>query len=237
MTSPDEADRLADYLLGLMDAGEAAAFEARLAGDAVLMREVAMWRDRLAELDATAVPVAPSDRLWPSIAAALGPRGTHRPAVTGARWADRLWRNLGFWRATGLAGATAALLLAIGLAAVALRPPPAPLLVAVLTSAEGGPPGAIVEIDRDGRARLIPLLDIPVPQGSALEVWTLPSADRGPVSVGLIDAARGIVLDTRSLPAIHGDQLFEITLEPETGSPIGRPTGPILFKGLTAVAL
>ena len=28
-------------------------------------------------------------------------------------------------------------------------------------------------------------------------------------------------------------QLFEITLEPENGSPTGRPTGPILYVGRT----
>jgi anti-sigma-K factor RskA len=33
------------------------------------------------------------------------------------------------------------------------------------------------------------------------------------------------------------NQLFEITLEPEGGSPNGRPTGPILFKGNAARAL
>jgi anti-sigma-K factor RskA len=33
------------------------------------------------------------------------------------------------------------------------------------------------------------------------------------------------------------DQLFEITLEPRSGSPTGRPTGPIIAKGLTARSL
>jgi anti-sigma-K factor RskA len=30
-----------------------------------------------------------------------------------------------------------------------------------------------------------------------------------------------------------GDLVFELTLEPATGSPIGWPTGPILFVGQT----
>jgi anti-sigma-K factor RskA len=37
----------------------------------------------------------------------------------------------------------------------------------------------------------------------------------------------------RDLPGPGPDQLFEITLEPRTGS----PTGPILYKGLTAPTL
>jgi anti-sigma-K factor RskA len=35
------------------------------------------------------------------------------------------------------------------------------------------------------------------------------------------------------LPALGPQQLFEITLEPDGGSPIDRPTGPILFVGST----
>ena len=84
---------------------------------------------------------------------------------------------------------------------------------------------------------LLPLAAIDVPEGKALEVWTLPSRERGPVSVGLMDRARALTLSLKDLPAPRPDQLFEITLEPATVSPIGRPTGPVLFKGNTALAL
>ena len=46
----------------------------------------------------------------------------------------------------------------------------------------------MVEAYDDGTARLIPLTAIPVPEGRALQVWTLPSRERGPVSVGDLDA-------------------------------------------------
>ena len=77
----------------------------------------------------------------------------------------------------------------------------------------------------------------PTPAGRALQVWTLPSRERGPVSVGLMDQARTLQLSLKDLPPPGPDQLFEITLEPATGSPTGRPTGPVLFKGNTALAL
>jgi anti-sigma-K factor RskA len=73
-----------------------------------------------------------------------------------------------------------------------------------------------------------------VPAGKALEVWTLYDKARGPVSLGLIDRAQRARFQTASLPA-RPDQLYEITLEPSTGSPIGRPTGPVLMKGLASV--
>ena len=52
-----------------------------------------------------------------------------------------------------------------------------------------------------------------------------------------MNQARTLQLSLKDLPAPRPDQLFEITLEPATGSPTGRPTGPVLFKGNTALAL
>lgn len=55
--------------------------------------------------------------------------------------------------------------------------------------------------------------------------------------MGLVDQARTVRLDLGKLPLPGENQLFEITLEPETGSPTGKPTGPILMKGLTSGTL
>jgi anti-sigma-K factor RskA len=41
-------------------------------------------------------------------------------------------------------------------------------------------------------------------------------------------------LNLSDLPSPATNQFFEITLEPAGGSPTGRPTGPILFKGNAA---
>ncbi|MEI8154770.1 MAG: anti-sigma factor, partial [Hyphomicrobiales bacterium] len=98
-------------------------------------------------------------------------------------------------------------------------------------------PGGVVHAFADGRVVLVPITSIAVPAGRALEVWTLPSRERGPVSVGLMNQARTLQLSLKDLPPPGTDQLFEITLEPATGSPTGRPTGPVLFKGNTALAL
>ena len=45
------------------------------------------------------------------------------------------------------------------------------------------------------------------------------------------DAGGAIELPLERLPDLRPEQLFEITLEPEGGSPIDRPTGPILYIG------
>ena len=49
--------------------------------------------------------------------------------------------------------------------------------------------------------------------------------------LGLLEAARSVVLEGPDLPQPREDQLYEITVENEGGSPTGRPTGPILVKG------
>ncbi|MGL5114801.1 MAG: anti-sigma factor domain-containing protein, partial [Beijerinckiaceae bacterium] len=73
--------------------------------------------------------------------------------------------------------------------------------------------------------------------GRILEVWTLQSREQGPVSIGRMDQARTLKLDLARLKRPDVGHLFEITVEPPGGSPTGRPTGPILMKGLVGVAL
>jgi anti-sigma-K factor RskA len=98
-------------------------------------------------------------------------------------------------------------------------------------------PAAVVNAFADGRTELVPLRTIAVPPDRALEIWTLWDRAVGPRSIGLLDQARSVRLNLENLPKPGPNQLFEITLEPKTGSPTGRPTGPILMKGLTSTAL
>ena len=100
-----------------------------------------------------------------------------------------------------------------------------PVYVAILVNDDTKQPGAVVNAFANGRVEMIPLTDINVPPGRALEIWTLWDRDRGPRSVGLIDRAQTVRLNLDKLPPTGPDQLFEITLEPAGGSPIGRPTG------------
>ncbi len=93
-----------------------------------------------------------------------------------------------------------------------------------------GVPGAIAEIYHDGRISVVPIHDFPVPKGKTLQVWTLWDKEKGPISVGLIERTRHALFFRSDLPAGQ-QQLYEITLEPEGGSPTGRPTGPVLVKG------
>lgn len=133
-------------------------------------------------------------------------------------------------------GALATLVLAIAAGLLWQQRATTPVFVAILVT-DANRPAAVVNAFADGRAELVPLDAIAVPPDRALEIWTLWDRARGPVSVGLIDAARSVQLRVEDLPRTRPDQLFEITLEPRGGSPIGRPTGPILMKGNAQRAL
>ena len=93
-------------------------------------------------------------------------------------------------------------------------------------------PGAIVEAFANNSVHIIPLEAVDVPDGKILEVWTKPNEEIGAVSLARFLRSTEIVLPATQLPAPQGGQLYEITLEDAPGSPTGKPTGPILFKGL-----
>jgi anti-sigma-K factor RskA len=240
-----EHDQLAaQYVIGLLDGDERRIAERLSEDDTDFQAAVAQWQVRLAELDATVVPVLPGSELWSRIEADLdrapAPLQVDDPAPVvisraGTAFAA-LWRSLPFWRITGIAGALASLVLALGLGLLATRAAREPVLIAVLLT-EQNRPAAIVNAFANGNAELIPLEAIPVPPERALEIWTLWDQARGPISIGLIDQARTVRLNVKNLPQTSSNQLFEITLEPATGSPTGRPTGPVLMKGTTSPAL
>jgi anti-sigma-K factor RskA len=236
MSPPDRDERTlaAEFVLGLLDQRARADAERRLATDPAFAREVEGWRMRFAEFDDSAEARPAGDALWRRIEAALSEGARPRTVDEASRWA-RLWDNIAVWRTATFGTALAALLLAVGLGFAIQAARQQPTLVAVLL--DGERPGAVVQAFADGRVVLVPLTAINVPPGRALEVWTLPSRERGPVSVGLMDRARTLQLQLKDLPMPGPNQLFEITLEPATGSPTGRPTGPILFKGNTAQTL
>lgn len=232
--SAEEIRALAgEYALGLLDPVAATKIERRAEREPELAAAIAEWRGRLIELDDAATPEAPSDGLWariekgieapsPAPAAAAAPK---RPSLL-----SRLWSDVPALRGAALAGAAASVALAV-LAGVSYRDAQrTPQVIAVLLTSDNRP-GAIVEVFADGSSYVAPLSDVSVPADRIMQVWTLPDRQTGPVSLGLLTDDGSARLQPVSLPAPKPQQLYEITLEPSGGSPTGKPTGPILFKG------
>ncbi len=244
MTGDEDLDRLAaEYVLGLLDGEDVARAERMFAGDRSFAASVARWREHFAELDATAAPVPASVRLWSRIEAGIAEERSAPAQATPVLIPDprnafrALWRSLAFWRLAGLAGAAAALLLAVGFGFMATQRARTPVHVAILVKEGTNQPGAVVNAFANGQVELVPLESIEVPHNHALQIWTLWDRAIGPRSVGLVHQAHSVRLNLENLPKPGPNQLFEITLEPAAGSPTGRPTGPILMKGTTAAAL
>ncbi|MGE7473110.1 anti-sigma factor [Bosea sp. NPDC003192] len=240
--SPEAVALAGEYVLGLLEGREREAAEQHLEQDSAFAAAVERWRRHFAALDATAAPITPPADLWPRIETGLAgliqpaaSAATARQAMAGSSRVAEWWNSLFVWRGAAFAGALATILLAAGLFGALDRAKRQPLMVAVLLT-EGNAAAAVVNTFADGRVEMLPLQSIDVPAGKALEIWTLWDRAVGPRSVGLIDRARSTPLRLDNLPLGNG-QLFEITLEPASGSPTGRPTGPIIAKGTTSQRL
>lgn len=222
----DRSVAAGEYVLGTLAEDDRRAFERALGGDAALRAEVAYWQDRLLALTREAAPASPPRDLWQRIERRL------TPAAAAPRHA---WQRLGWWRGLSAVALAACVLLA-GLLVLRLQAPaPAERYVAVLQAPGGGGNGWFVEVDtRTATLRLVPVAGgrtAPIPADRVLQFWTKAPDAAGPSSLGLVPAGTAVELPAGRLPALVPEQLFEITLEPAGGSPLGRPTGPVLFLG------
>lgn len=242
MIRVNDMDALADeFVLGLLDQADVHALQREIERNPELRQAVARSRERFLPLDMTASPAPLSSNLWtkieeqleapatsPAPAAKVAPK---RSPATPTQTANdnALKKHLTFWRATALSGVAASLLLVATLG-WSLTRTVEPMVMAVLVN-EAGDVQAVVEDFGSERAVVRLLADVSVPTDRTMQVWTLPSKETGPVSMGLLSQSRSTRLEPPSLPSPKDSQLYEITLEPAGGSPTGRPTGPILAKG------
>ena len=225
MSGEDLDDRADDFVLGLLeDRAETDAAES-LATDPAWAAAVGRARDKLLPLDMTAEEQPLAAHLWTSIR----PRLRDAAPVVALPVARSESKRRRF--------VPAALAACIGLLAGALLGgswfASEPVVIAVLL-AEDGTPTAVVEDYGSTEAHIRFVSDVEVPQNRQMQVWTLPSAEMGPVSLGVLSGADAAALNPPRLPLPNNGQLYEITLEPYGGSTTGRPTGTILAKGLAA---
>ena len=234
-TDRDELDRLAgEYVLGLLENDERDAFEIALAKDANAREALRHARERFLEFDITAPKGEAPEALWSRIDAGLdGEEVAEAPRARIYSFPVKPQRQ--FWQGFAAASAAAAViaLLAFGTLRTLLLPAQ-PQLIVVLLDAEAQPE-ALVEAYASQDVRVVPLQAFNVPEGKTYQVWTLPDQETGPVSLGLIERSEAITLSARGLPPPQPDQLYEITVENEGGSPTGRPTGPIVAKGFARI--
>lgn len=157
---------------------------------------------------------------------------THNDHPSAKRLSKTVW----------VGGATVAIFLT-GLLTLAFLPrtpvePPvtivevAPTKAAILQApGQSSTPGWVVTIDPGGNVLLTPKVRTDIPANASVQLWTYNKTIPQPRSLGLIDPNQPVAVPANLMGEIGEDQFFEMTQEPQGGSPTPEPSGPVLFIG------
>jgi anti-sigma-K factor RskA len=221
-----------EYVLGTLGAEQRAEVQRRLEREADLRKAVDDWEIRLLALTDLAKPIVPSASLWNRIEQSLDALST-APGTQATAQRDRVtrwWDSLNLWRSVAGFGVAASLALTAVL--VTQQPAkPLPSYLVVLVAPQDKAPGWVIQANNSRDIQLIPLGETSIPDDKALQFWTKADDWQGPVSLGLVKPGQVLSVPLDSLPPLQPNQLFELTLERSTGSPVNKPTGPIQFIG------
>lgn len=229
--SPNNIDELAsEYVLGTLSAEHRIEVQKRLAQDADLRAVVDAWEQRLLALTELAEPQNPTPLLWRRIERSLNSNDRRASGVAAAAKPISWWNLLPLWRGLAGTGLVATLLLGAVLLIQTAPVNPTTYLV-VLVAPQNQAPGWVIQASNPRKIQLIPLGVAQVPTDKALEFWTKADGWQGPVSLGLVKPGQTLSVPLDKLPPLEPNQLFELTLENPSGSPTGKPTGPVQFIG------
>jgi len=210
----------AQYVLGTLRGRARRRFERLCARNGQALDAVRRWEDRLVDLLAGVVPVAPSAVVWDQIRFRVRRDRELRPKRVGA--------TFGNWR-FALAAGIAALAIAFGLW-TGFRPPAAQPFASFWDQQQGQlwnieAPRTRVEL------RIAAAENLRLDAARAYELWALPADGAAPVSLGLMPKSGRITLELNDAQrlALSRSLKIAISLEPPGGSPTGAPTGPVLF--------
>jgi len=210
----------AQYVLGTLRGRARRRFERVCARNAKALDAVRQWEDRLVDLLAGVVPVAPSAVVWDQIKFRVRRDRALRP--------KRVFATFGNWR-FALAAGIAALAIAFGLW-TGFGPTTAQPLASFWNQEQGQlwnieAPRNRVEL------RIAAAENLQLDAARAYELWALPADGAAPVSLGLMPKSGRITLELNDAQrmALSRSRKIAISLEPPGGSPTGAPTGPVLF--------
>lgn len=229
------------YVLGALSPEERAHFEAQMHNNEHLQKQVNDFQAQMLslsdQLPLEPVPAGFSARLEQSLdKLEFANRATSAksPASTS------LWNSLNLWRGFAMAGFLTTVFLSVQLLQTAPQIETQTRYVAVLVAPQEKTPGWIIQANTqtpEPTIELIPVGTVEIPEGKALQFWTKAEGWDKPVSLGLVKKGQSLEVNIDELPPLEANQLFELTLEDETGSPTGLPTGPIYSIGRGVVTL
>ena len=232
---PDNDDNLSgQYVLGTLTQEERKAFESRLANNIELQKAVNQWQAHFLsitdQLPPQQAPQPLSERIERSLDELENKTKITAAKITTINPLQSFWQNIALWR--GVAAACLMLAMVFGVQLQNIVPTMSePTYIAVLVAPEDKTPGWIIQTSHTNQMQLVPLGAVEIPKGKALQFWTKAEGWDAPVSLGLVQKGETLNVDINKLPPLTENQLFELTIEDETGSSTGKPTGPITSIG------
>ena len=216
---PQLLDELAaQYVLGTLRGPARRRFERYCARNVAALHAVRRWEDRLVDMLAGVVPVAPSTLVWDRIKFRIRRDRALRPRRGLATFGN--WR---FAVAAGIAALAIAFGVWTGFGPGTSEP--------VATFVEQQQTLWSIEAPRDrDELRVSAAENLSLNPARAYELWALPGEGAAPVSLGLLPRSGRDTLqlnDAQRLALSRSRQLA-ISLEPPGGSPTGAPTGPVI---------
>ncbi len=219
-----------EYVLGVLSIEARRAAEERMVREPEFAARVRRWEHDLAGFNEDYEAVAPPRTVFDLVETRLFP-SAERTGLAAARASGGLWNSLVFWRGLALAS----LLVVAGMAAMVVefagQPRTGAPLVAEL-SAQNGPISLVARYDRaSGSLQLTPVA-AKAGKPHSLELWMI-NGKQAPVSLGVLPQnGRGeIVVPAQMRGKFAAGTVLAVSLEPEGGSPTGKPTGPVLASG------
>lgn len=226
---PEEEAFAAEHALGVLNAGERAAAELRMAREPAFAAHVEAWRERLAPMLAAIPAVEPSSGVWPRIERGL-------PVNDNTERGARFWRG---WAMGGMGLAAASMAAVVVLATrppeIIAPPSPGQLLNARLDTS-GGQHLFVAAYDPVREKLIVTSLVAPGTDPVHVhELWLIP-ADGKPRSLGQIEPGTSKTLPMpQGLSAMAQEgAAIAVSVEPLGGSQQDRPSGPVAAIGKLA---
>jgi anti-sigma-K factor RskA len=233
MTDESDIDAAAaEYALGTLDPGERAAVAARRRREPALDAAIAAWETRLGPLADLIPPVEPPADILARIEERIE-RLDRRPGMIEAAVGDvvSLERRINRWRRMAIAASLAAASLVGVIFVRETQRPPVPRTFVAVMQKDDASPSFLVTVDIETRLLTVRPVAAPAQPDKSYQLWMAHSSFEGVRSLGLVseqDLAPRPVLAAFDRNVIE-TATFAVSLEPAGGSPLNKPTGPVLF--------